>query len=185
MRGEHWPDAGERDFHPLSANFLLAQYLPGHWQNYAAGQRNAGRRADPADWRIARTIFVADDERTALRYGRSDPNSPYRYYWRMMGKKMRYSGRQIVFKTHPAQDDAELTDDYLVERLVLCGTVNRVVDQILELREQAGEFGEIVYAGMDWVDAPLARRSMELMATEVMPRVNQATRRVRKEETRA
>jgi hypothetical protein len=27
---------------------------------------------------------------------------------------------------------------------------------------------------MDWVDARLARRSMELMATEVMPRVNRA-----------
>jgi alkanesulfonate monooxygenase SsuD/methylene tetrahydromethanopterin reductase-like flavin-dependent oxidoreductase (luciferase family) len=165
---------GERDFHPLSANFLLAQWLPSHWTNYAAGKRKAGRAADPADWRIARTIFVADDERVALRYGRQDASSPYRYYWRMMGKKMRFSGRQIVFKTHPGQDDAELTDDYLVDRLVLCGTVNSVVDQILALREQAGDFGEVVYAGMDWVDPQLARRSMELMATEVMPRVNRA-----------
>ncbi len=165
---------GERDFHPLSANFLLAQWLPSHWANYAAGKRNAGEAAHPADWRIARTIFVADDDRVALRYGRQDAASPYRYYWRMMGKKMRFSGRQSVFKTHPGQDDAELTDDYLVERLVLCGTVNRVVDQLLALREEAGEFGEIVYAGMDWVDPQLARRSMELMATEVMPRVNRA-----------
>ena len=165
---------GERDFHPLSANFLLAQWLPSHWNNYAAGKRKAGRTADPADWRIARTVFVADDEKVALRYGRQDASSPYRHYWRMMGKKMRFSGRQIVFKTHPDQDDAELTDDYLVERLVLCGTVNSVVDQILALREQAGDFGEIVYAGMDWVDPELARRSMELMATEVMPRVNRA-----------
>ena len=27
---------------------------------------------------------------------------------------------------------------------------------------------------MDWVDPTLAKRSMELMATEVMPRVNKA-----------
>jgi hypothetical protein len=27
---------------------------------------------------------------------------------------------------------------------------------------------------MDWVEPALARRSMELMATEVMPRVNRA-----------
>jgi hypothetical protein len=33
-----------------------------------------------------------------------------------------------------------------------------------------------VYAGMDWVDPALARRSMELMASEVMPRVNRALR---------
>jgi len=30
---------------------------------------------------------------------------------------------------------------------------------------------------MDWVDPHLARRSMELMATEVMPRVNAAIAR--------
>jgi len=28
---------------------------------------------------------------------------------------------------------------------------------------------------MDWVDPALAKRSMELMANEVMPRVNEAT----------
>lgn len=175
---------GERDFHPLSANFLLAKWLPSHWENYALGKRNAGKVADRSEWRIARTVFVADDEKVAMRYGRHDANSPYRYYWRMMGKKMRFSNRQIVFKSRPEQDDAELTDDYLVERLVLCGTVNHVVDQILALREEAGDFGELVYAGMDWVDPQLARRSMELMATEVMPRVNQAIRTVQKEETR-
>ena len=79
-----------------------------------------------------------------------------------------------MFKTHEAQDDAELTDDYVVNRLVICGTVNKVVDEILKFREQVGDFGELVYAGMDWVDPKLAKRSMELMATEVMPRVNQA-----------
>ena len=79
-----------------------------------------------------------------------------------------------MFKAHEAQDDAELTDDYVVDRLVICGTVNKVVDEILRFREQVGDFGELVYAGMDWVDTRLAKRSMELMATEVMPRVNAA-----------
>jgi hypothetical protein len=57
---------------------------------------------------------------------------------------------------------------------VLKGTVNSVVDQILAMREEIGDFGELVYAGMDWVDPALGKRSMELMATEVMPRVNAA-----------
>jgi alkanesulfonate monooxygenase SsuD/methylene tetrahydromethanopterin reductase-like flavin-dependent oxidoreductase (luciferase family) len=84
------------------------------------------------------------------------------------------SSRHIIFKTHQEQPDSELTEDYLLDRLVLCGSVNKVVDQILALREVAGDFGELVYAGMDWVDAVLARRSLELMANEVMPRVNAA-----------
>lgn len=167
---------GERDFHPLSANFLLAHWLPSHWTNYVEGKKRAGLVADAADWRVARTIFVADDDKTAQRYGRTDPNSPYRYYWNMLLRKMMISKRHIIFKTSETQDDSELTDDYMVDRLVLCGTVNSVVDQILKLREEIGDFGELVYAGMDWVDAGLAKRSMELIATEVMPRVNKAIR---------
>jgi len=165
---------GERDFHPLSANFLLPHWLPSHWTNYAEGKRRAGQTADPADWRIARTIFVADEDKVAERYGKRDAASPYRFYWHQLRVKLTISKRHIVFKTHAAQDDAELTDDYTVDRLVIAGTVNKVVDEILRLREQVGDFGEIVYPGMDWVDPKLARRSMELMATEVMPRINRA-----------
>ena len=130
--------------------------------------------ADPADWRIARTIFVADDDNTARRYARDDANSPYRFYWKMLFTKMTLGGRQGVFKTSQSQPDSELTEDYILDRLVIHGTVNKVVDAILRLREEAGEFGELVYAGMDWVDPALANRSMQLMAEEVMPRVNEA-----------
>ena len=165
---------GERDFHPLSANFLLSKWLPSHWTNYVEGKKRAGLEAKIADWRVARTIFVADNEKVAQQYGRRDSNSPYRYYWNMLLRKMMISKRHIIFKTSEQQDDRELTDDYMVDRLVLCGTVNNVVDQMLKLREEVGDFGELVYAGMDWVDPALAKRSMELMATEVMPRVNKA-----------
>jgi alkanesulfonate monooxygenase SsuD/methylene tetrahydromethanopterin reductase-like flavin-dependent oxidoreductase (luciferase family) len=165
---------GERDFHPLSANFLLPHWLPSHWTNYAEGKRRAGKRADPAEWRIARTVFVADDDKVAERYGKRDADSPYRFYWRQLRIKLTIPKRHIVFKTHEGQDDAELTDDYVIERLAISGTVNKVVEQILQFREQVGDFGELVYAGMDWVDPKLAKRSMELMAAEVMPRVNAA-----------
>jgi alkanesulfonate monooxygenase SsuD/methylene tetrahydromethanopterin reductase-like flavin-dependent oxidoreductase (luciferase family) len=165
---------GERDFHPLSANFLLSQWLPSHWANYSEGKRKAGLAADRADWRIARTIFVADDDKVARRYGRDDTDSPYRFYWRTLLYKMMKAKRQIAFKTDPSQPDSDLTEDYIMDKLVIHGSVNKVVDAILRLREEAGDFGEIVYAGMDWVDPALARRSMELMANEVMPRVNKA-----------
>ena len=54
------------------------------------------------------------------------------------------------------------------------GSVNRVVDQILELHEQVGDFGTLLYCGKDWADARLGRKSMELMAEKVMPAVNAA-----------
>ena len=52
---------------------------------------------------------------------------------------------------------------------MLCGTANSGVDQTLTPREEIGDFGVLVHAGRDWVDPA---RSMELMATEAMPRVN-------------
>jgi alkanesulfonate monooxygenase SsuD/methylene tetrahydromethanopterin reductase-like flavin-dependent oxidoreductase (luciferase family) len=165
---------GERDFHPLSANFLLPHWLPSHWENYCAGKAKAGTKAEPSDWRVARTIFVADDDKTAERYARSDPRSPYRYYWDKLRGNMMRARRHVIFKRHPEEDDGAVTLERLIDELVICGTPSRVADELLALREKAGPFGEICYAGMDWVDARLARRSMELMATEVMPRINAA-----------
>ncbi|MBA2965009.1 MULTISPECIES: LLM class flavin-dependent oxidoreductase [Ramlibacter] len=165
---------GERDFHPLSANFLLPQWLPSHWNNYSQGKTNAGVQASTADWRVARTVFVADDVATARSYGRDDANSPYRFYYSQLFTKLKRANRHEVFKERRDQRDDELTLDGVLDRLVIAGTVNEVVDQILTLREKVGDFGELVYAGMDWVDEKLSRRSMQLMAEEVMPRVNAA-----------
>ena len=167
-------EMGKRDFHPLSANFLLAKWLGSHWESYAEGKAAVGRVADRADWRIARTVFVADDDATAERYAMSDPRSPYRFYYYQLLSKLRRANKHHGFKVYPDQPDEEVTVDGVTKELVLYGSVNCVVDQILQLREIAGDFGELVYAGMDQVDPALARRSMELMATEVMPRVRDA-----------
>jgi alkanesulfonate monooxygenase SsuD/methylene tetrahydromethanopterin reductase-like flavin-dependent oxidoreductase (luciferase family) len=165
---------GKRDFHPLSANFLLPCHLASHWTNYAKGKAEAGEQAKVEDWRVARTIFVADDEATARRYGRDDANSPYRFYFQQMHAKMTRGKRLYVFKSHKEQPDEEVTLDFVMDHCVIAGTVNSVVDQLLAMREETGDFGEIVYAGMDWVDPALAKRSMQLMAEDVMPRVNAA-----------
>src|SRR3954447_16712597 len=134
---------GERDFHPLSANFLLPHWLPSHWANYVEGKRRAGQRADPADWRVARTIFVADDARTARRYALEDPASPYRFYWTQLRTKMMLAKRHVIFKMREDEDDGAVTLERLLDRLVICGTADEVADRILALREQAGPFGEI------------------------------------------
>ena len=167
---------GRRNFHPLSANFLLSKWLKSHWDHYAEGCQQVGRVPDRADWRIARTIFVADDDATARSYGIEDARSPYRAYYEQMLAKLSRAGRQGVFKEYREQPDSEITLDYVLDRVVIAGTVNEVVDRILALREEAGEFGELVYAGLDWVDPALGKRSMELMAHEVMPRVREAAR---------
>src|SRR6187549_1234086 len=165
---------GKRDFHPLSANFLLTKHLKSHWDNYCKGKAEVGAKADVADWRVARAICVADDDKTAERYGRTGANNPYEFYWSQMLFKMNRGKRLYVFKSHKEQPDSEITLDYVMDNCVIHGSVNKVVDQLLALREQIGDFGEIVYAGMDWADPALAKRSMQLMAEQVLPRVNAA-----------
>ena len=70
--------------------------------------------------------------------------------------------------------DSQITPEYVTEKLVLAGTVNSVVDQILAFRGKTGDFGTLLYPCHVWLDPALARRSMQLMAEEVMPRVNRA-----------
>ena len=166
-------EMAKRGWGPISANFLMPEWVKSHWPKYVEGRAAVGAVASPADWRVAKSIFVADDEATARRYALEE-GGPYHFYFKQLARKLVGGGRGNLFKTDPAMPDSAITADYVTRRLVLAGTVDSVVDQILAFREQVGDFGNLVYAGHDWQDPALGRRSMELFATEVMPRVNAA-----------
>jgi alkanesulfonate monooxygenase SsuD/methylene tetrahydromethanopterin reductase-like flavin-dependent oxidoreductase (luciferase family) len=91
-----------------------------------------------------------------------------------MRAKMLRGNRLYVFKSHKEQPDDEISLDYVMQNCVTYGSVDKVVDELLKMHEETGDFGELVYAGMDWVDPALAKRSMQLLAEQVMPRVNAA-----------
>lgn len=165
--------AGEHGWTVISANFLQPKWVASHWQKYAEGCAKARRAADAADWRIAKSIFVADDAATAERYV-TDPAGSYVHYYHSLFTKLKAGGRAVQFKTDPDMPDEALKVEDIVDQLVLRGTVDQVVDQILAFRDQVGDFGTLLYAGHDWKDPALAQRSMVLMAEDVMPRVNAA-----------
>ncbi len=62
----------------------------------------------------------------------------------------------------------------MADDLVIAGTPEQVTEQHLAFREQIGDFGTLLYCAIDWADAKLGKRSMELMAEKVMPALNQA-----------
>ncbi|OLE18022.1 MAG: monooxygenase [Betaproteobacteria bacterium 13_1_20CM_3_63_8] len=167
--------AAARGWEPISANFLLPQWVKSHWGKYSEGCAKGGRRADPANWRVAKTVFVADDERAAKEYGFGE-KSPYRFYYKQLLTKLMRAGRANLFKKSKDAPDDSVTLDGVVSDLVIAGTVNKVVDELLEFRESIGDFGTLLYCGVDWVDAGLGRRSLELMAEKVMPALNEALR---------
>jgi alkanesulfonate monooxygenase SsuD/methylene tetrahydromethanopterin reductase-like flavin-dependent oxidoreductase (luciferase family) len=167
-------EAARRGWTPISANFLLPEWVKSHWPRYVEGRAAAGATASAADWRVAKSIFVADDDKLAARYGHA-PEGPYHFYFRQLIRKLvGAGGRGNLFKLDQSQPDSEITADAMTRKLVLAGSVNSVVDQILAFREQVGDFGTLMYPCHDWLDPALGRRSMELMAEQVMPRVNAA-----------
>jgi alkanesulfonate monooxygenase SsuD/methylene tetrahydromethanopterin reductase-like flavin-dependent oxidoreductase (luciferase family) len=165
--------AAARGWEPISANFLQPQWVASHWPKYVAGCEQGGRPADPANWRVAKSIFVCDDDKTAEAYATGEDGPYYGYYQGLYAKLLR-GGRHNLFKTYKDQPDEELNLPTVVDQLVIRGSVNAVIDQLLAFHEITGDFGTLLYAGHDWQDKALARRSMELMATEVLPAVNKA-----------
>ena len=165
--------AAARGWSIVSANFLQPVWVASHWQKLNQGWASAGRAANPADWRVAKSIFVADDERTARAYA-MDAAGPYGYYYRSLMRKLIGNGRPELFKNRQDMPDGDVTHDFVMRSLVIYGTPAQVAQRILDLRGEVGAFGTLVYAGHDWADVALSRRSMELMAREVMPAVNRA-----------
>lgn len=166
-------EAAKRGWTPISANFLLPEWVASHWPRYVEGRKAIGQEAKPEDWRVAKSIFVADDEATAKRYGLS-AEGPYHFYFKQLARKLIYGGRSNLFKLDQSEPDSSITPESITQQLVIAGTVSSVADQILAFREKVGAFGTLYYPCHDWVDPKLARRSMQLMAEEVMPRVNKA-----------
>jgi len=166
-------EAAARGWDPISANFLMAPWVKSHWPKYVEGCERVGRKADPANWRVARSVFVADDEKTARDYAMG-PNSPYRFYYEQLLAKMKWGGRLELFKSRRDQPDDEVNAEDVCNALITYGTPDKVADEILKYRDTVGDFGTLLYAGKDWADEKLARRSMVLLAEKVMPKVNAA-----------
>ena len=166
-------EMAKRGWQPISANFLLPQWVKTHWSKYVEGRQAVGALASAAEWRVAKSIFVADDEATAQRYGLG-PDGPHHFYFKQLVRKLLGGGRGNLFKADQALPDSLITPDYVTRQLVIAGTVDSVVQQLLVFRDQVGDFGTLLYACHDWLDPALGRRSMQLMAEQVMPRLNAA-----------
>ena len=172
-RGPH--AAGARGWTGISATYIGAYVLRAQIQSYLQGRRSAGLSVDASGWRVARSIFVADDDATARQYAHRGDGA-HCFYFNVMRTKLAKAGALDVMHDYPGQPDSELSTRRCVERLVIAGTPQTVADRIIALRNEVGAFGTLLYTGHDWIDPALARRSMELMANEVLPRIDRIAR---------
>ena len=89
---------------------------------------------------------------------------------------MRRGGRLNLFKQDQNMPDEDVTLDYVLDQLIIHGDAESVADQLLSAREEIGPFKHLVYAGHDWTDYELGKKSMVLMAEKVLPILQEATK---------
>lgn len=174
--------AGERGWIPLSANFVPASNVRTHWEAYAAGAAAACRRPEPDLWRVARSILVTDSDAQAAEY-LADPRCGARFYFDYLYRNAASRpGGLNNFKTRLDMADAAVTLDYMLDTMMISGRPATVLDRLVALCEEIGPFGTLVMTAHDWDQAPLWRRSMELLAQDVMPRFAQHVEALRKKD---
>ena len=161
--------AGERGWIPISGNFFNQRYLRGHWERYAEGCERAGRRPDPSVWRVARCLLVTETNAEAEDY-LGDPDNGLSYYYRFFRHNFTVVRNALfMIKPDPEMPDTAATVDAIKRAQVIAGDPRRVLDQLVALRDEAGHFGTLLMTGHDWDQPRLWRRSMELLARDVMP----------------
>ena len=166
--------AGERGWIPVSGNFIHSRYIPSHWERYVEGSEKAGRRPDPSIWRIARSILVTESDTQADDYI-SDPDGVLPWYFRYVASAFRPRGMLRLLKSDESIPDEEVSDVDIAKAMVLHGSPGRVLDQLVAVSDTFGAFGTLLCVAHDWDDKALWRRSMTLLAEEVMPRFRRHT----------
>jgi alkanesulfonate monooxygenase SsuD/methylene tetrahydromethanopterin reductase-like flavin-dependent oxidoreductase (luciferase family) len=101
----------------------------------------------------------------------ADPDNGLSFYYTFFHFSFS-RGRKALFMLKPDLElpDEDVTMDMIKRTLIIAGTPARVLDQLVALREETGHFGTLLMGGHDWDQPALWRRSMELLATEVMPK---------------
>jgi alkanesulfonate monooxygenase SsuD/methylene tetrahydromethanopterin reductase-like flavin-dependent oxidoreductase (luciferase family) len=163
--------AGRRGFQPFAHCLIPGNVVADLWQAYEAGAREAGREPRRADFKVARSIFLADSTPEARRRARENSlGRNYQYIGRLFDKGL---GRRI-YKRDLAMSDADCNLDYLMGEQIIAGSPDEVLRRLLLLIEETGPFGTLVLMGYDWDDKESWLHSMELFARELMPALNKA-----------
>ena len=158
-------EAAARGWEPISANFLMPEWVKSHWPKYVEGCERAGRTADPANWRVAKSDLRRRRRRRPRRPTRPTRTSPYRHYYSQLFTKLKKRPLEL-FKTRRDQPDDEVTLDGICDELIIWGTPDKVADEILKFRERVGDFGTLLYAGKDWRDPALGQAVDDLAGRE-------------------
>ncbi|SVB00320.1 uncharacterized protein METZ01_LOCUS153174 [marine metagenome] len=166
--------AAQYGFSPFSHSITATSVLADNWATYSNELERSGNTPDRRDWKIARTIFLADSDEKAEKIARSNSiMTAYRY----LASAIKKGPGLEIMKDDVGIEDSEIDDDYFINNLVIAGSVETVLQRILRLIDDVGTFGTLINMSFDWINDSDRRYWMDSMAlfqTELMPRLNKA-----------
>ena len=161
--------AGERGWIPISgAAFLHPRYTSSHWETYAEGCEQAGRRADPNIWRVSRSIVVAPSDQEARDYV-LNPDGPMAYWYQYFLTSIKSRGLTKYVAPEGYENPENITWEEVAIDQCTWGSASTVTDKLVALRDLTGHFGVLTAMAHEWDDHAFCRRSLTMLAEDVMP----------------
>src|SRR6185312_1219606 len=99
--------------------------LGNHWKNYRQGCADAGCEADPANWRVCRSVLVAptDDEARARALSpEGAQRNFFNHFLRIFGRAKQLD----AVRPRPGMPDNEITLDGIIESRTIYGSPQTV-----------------------------------------------------------
>lgn len=166
--------AGKRGWIPVTANFIGSWAVKTHWEVYEKAAREAGHKVDPQMWRVARSIYVANSDAEAEAFVKQRGGTFDHYFWYLYTLWDR-GGIKGAYVPHPDMKAEELdSHELLRDNYVIWGSPETVAEKLVALRDEVGHFGNLLMYSHDWAEPDKMKRSMRLMAENVLPMVNKA-----------
>ncbi|MBM3944643.1 MAG: LLM class flavin-dependent oxidoreductase [SAR202 cluster bacterium] len=161
--------AGERDWIPMSINFVPQRILNSHWKAVEDGAANVGKKADRSRWRIAREVFVADTTAEARKEAINGiMGRDFNEYFLPLSRHLNVLK---LYKHDVNMPDSDVTVEWLVDNIFIVGSPDEVTRKLRALYDDVGGFGVLLALGHEWQPKKKWVHSHELLAKEVLPKL--------------
>ena len=138
---------------------ILRRKIEGYTPSVLAD--SAGVTADPNEWHVARSIFVADTDTEAEEFVKTSGGA-YDYYYDYLFKIFDRSGFKGPFVTNQGDDPESLTPTAVRDACVIYGSPETVAKKIIDFKNSVGDFGTLLYAAHDWTDKAVSYTHLTL-----------------------